>query len=300
VRWDADASKHTALELAAANTDGFDLSGRNVHIHDCNIWNQDDCVCVKNVQPGSRRASCSENWLVERVNASGLGLTIGSIGGSTAPGGICVRNITFRDSTMHSTVKGLYVKARWLQPNESATIENVLYENITIDRPEQWAIWVGPAQEGDTFHPCSLAWPGASPVAKCPITPRLTFRNITMRDIRIVEPRQSPGVIIGSQENPIEALVFDGVVVTGGSEQPWGVNGYACHGVDNNSIAVGGTAPVPPCFNGGRQCHADDECMDKSDMPCCSGKSHTALSCGIQPRCGDAPAMAPADPTMHQ
>lgn len=143
VRWNAAADNHGALELAAANTDGFDLAGRNVHIHDVNIWNQDDCVCVKNVKPGSHRASCTENWLVERVNASGLGLTIGSIGGSSEPGGMCVRNITFRDSTMHSTVKGLYLKARWLLPNETAIIEDILYENITIDRPEQWAIWVG-------------------------------------------------------------------------------------------------------------------------------------------------------------
>lgn len=44
---------------------------------------------------------------------------------------------------MHSTVKGLYLKARWLLPNETAIIEDILYENITIDRPEQWAIWVG-------------------------------------------------------------------------------------------------------------------------------------------------------------
>ena len=91
VRWNAGARDHGALELAAANTDGFDLSGSNVHIHDVNIWNQDDCVCVKNVKPGSRRASCSENWLVERVHASGLGLTIGSIGCSAST--THVRNI---------------------------------------------------------------------------------------------------------------------------------------------------------------------------------------------------------------
>ena len=309
VRWNADADDHSGLELTAFNTDGFDLSGKwrscvtaalhtkahptpthpgsNVHIHDCNIWNQDDCVCVKDVAPSGKRASCSENWLVERVNASGLGLTVGSIGGSAEPGGMCVRNITFKDSTMHSTVKGLYLKARWLQDGERATIEDVLYENISIHRPEQWAIWVGPAQQADSSHVCSLAWPAASPEAKCPISPLVTWRNITMRDIRIIEPKESPGVVIGAQDNPMQALVFDGVVVTGGGDKPWGSGGYACHGVDNASVAIGGTAPVPPCFNGGKQCHADGECMEKSDMPCCSGKSHATLNCGVQPRCGD-------------
>ena len=41
----------------------------------------------------------SENMLFERVNASGVGLTIGSIGNSI------VNNITFRDSFMYHTWK---------------------------------------------------------------------------------------------------------------------------------------------------------------------------------------------------
>ena len=155
VRWDADAHDHSGLELTAFNTDGFDLSGSNVHIHDCNIWNQDDCVCVKDLPGGGgQRAKCSENWLVERVNASGLGLTVGSIGGGS-PSPVCVRNITFRDSVMTKTVKGLYMKARWLDGNDTAVIEDVRYENITIDEPEQWAVWIGPAQQADSSHVCS-------------------------------------------------------------------------------------------------------------------------------------------------
>ena len=45
-RW-TNSSKHTLLDLQAFNTDGFDVTGNNVHIHDCNIWNQDDCISVK-------------------------------------------------------------------------------------------------------------------------------------------------------------------------------------------------------------------------------------------------------------
>ena len=41
----------------------------------------------------------SENMLFERINASGVGLTIGSIGTSV------VNNITFRDSFMYHTWK---------------------------------------------------------------------------------------------------------------------------------------------------------------------------------------------------
>jgi hypothetical protein len=41
--------------------------------------------------------------LFERINASGVGLTIGSIGG-----GSIVRNITFRDSIMESSYKVIF------------------------------------------------------------------------------------------------------------------------------------------------------------------------------------------------
>ena len=45
--------------------------------------------------------------LFERINASGLGLTIGSVGS-----GETIKNITFRDCYMHKTSKGIYTKFR--------------------------------------------------------------------------------------------------------------------------------------------------------------------------------------------
>ena len=38
---------HSLYDLTAFNTDGFDISGKNIYIHDVNIWNQDDCIAVK-------------------------------------------------------------------------------------------------------------------------------------------------------------------------------------------------------------------------------------------------------------
>ena len=55
---------------------------------------QDDCIAVKNAN------GLSENMLFERISASGVGMTIGSIGCSV------VNNITFRDVYMHHTYKG--------------------------------------------------------------------------------------------------------------------------------------------------------------------------------------------------
>ncbi len=76
---------HGIYDLSAFNTDGIDVSGQNVHIHDVDVWNQDDCIAVKDG---------SSDMLFERITASGLNLTVGSIGGSS------VRNITFRYSLL--------------------------------------------------------------------------------------------------------------------------------------------------------------------------------------------------------
>lgn len=107
------ALSHSLIDLSAFNTDGFDVAGRNVWIHDCNIWTQDDAisvkdriVCPRNGSDGLAVAVPSENMLFERINASGLGLVVGSIGDGL------VRNITFRDCYLRDTVKGIYLKFR--------------------------------------------------------------------------------------------------------------------------------------------------------------------------------------------
>jgi hypothetical protein len=64
---------HTLLDLTAFNTDGIDVTGKNVYIHDTDIWVQDDCISVKD---GAR------DMFFERISCSGVGLVIGSIGSS--------------------------------------------------------------------------------------------------------------------------------------------------------------------------------------------------------------------------
>eukprot|EP01114_Cavostelium_apophysatum_P018119 TRINITY_DN5536_c0_g1_i2.p2 TRINITY_DN5536_c0_g1~~TRINITY_DN5536_c0_g1_i2.p2 ORF type:complete len:178 (+),score=29.81 TRINITY_DN5536_c0_g1_i2:633-1166(+) len=173
--------------------------------------------------------------LFERIQASGLGLTIGSIGGST------VRNITFRDSYMHRTYKGIYLKFRG-----PGLITDVLYENITIFEPEQWPIWIGPAQQADSIDickadPCSLCWPDV-PFSECNMPANASYVNITLRDITVIDPEET-GVILGSATNPMQNVVFDGVVFVNATS-----NYYVCENVATGD-AIGGTTPVPTCFN---------------------------------------------------
>ena len=42
-----DRTPHGLVDMSAFNTDGIDVSGSNVHIHDVEIWTQDDCIAVK-------------------------------------------------------------------------------------------------------------------------------------------------------------------------------------------------------------------------------------------------------------
>ena len=110
----------------------------------------------------------------------------------------------------------------------------------------------------------------------------------SQRDVRIDNPKGSPGVVMGNASNPID-VTFDGVVVTNPGADPWGDDYYSCWGA--NGSAIGGTWPVPPCFNGGRQCLADGVCVDAAGTPCCSGSEHFTLECPLAAggkRCGSA------------
>jgi len=223
---------HDIIDMTAFNTDGFDVAGKNIWIHDCDVWNQDDSFCVKDA---------SENVLIERVNASGMGLVIGSINDTV------VRNITFRDAHLHNTFNGIYMKFR----GDGGSITNVTYENIVIDNPERWAIWIGPAQQAEPSRnichagPCSICWP-TLPWAECN-APRSVYEDITLRNITINNSKKSPGVMLFNKDIPMKNLTFDGVKFNRPGNRPWGFDYFKCENVVNG-VAKGDTWPVPKCF----------------------------------------------------
>jgi len=112
-------------------------------------------------------------------------------------------------------------------------------------KPEQWPIWIGPAQQADSIdiclaHPCSLCWP-TLPFAECNMPLNASYIDVTLRNITIIDPLQSPGVIMGSSNIPMKNVVFDNVVVKNAPS-----NYYVCE--NTQGVAIGGTSPVPPCF----------------------------------------------------
>ena len=221
-----DQLRHSLVDLSAFNTDGFDVHGRDVHIHDCQIWSQDDAIAVKDYiaddyAPGGARgnhtpvAVPSEDMLFERINASGLGLTIGSIGEGL------VRNITFRDCYLRHSVKGLYLKFRRgdNHTGRAGLIRDVTYEDIVLDAPSQWPIWLGPAQQADARNPClarpcSLCWPllPAAAGARCEGATSGAFEAIALRRVSIYAPRHAPGVLLADAALPMVGVTFEDVV----------------------------------------------------------------------------------------
>jgi len=130
---------------------------------------------------------------------------------------------------MHKSLKPIYLKFRNEDPveydplkpcpcayerMEYGLIENILFENIIINEPATWPVWLGPAQQTNVRDPssCSLAWP-VIPSATCVGQPHGKYRNIVFRNVTTFQPLFSAGVIMGSENFPVENVVFDNVKV---------------------------------------------------------------------------------------
>jgi len=165
-----------ALDSIAKETDGIDVWGTNVHIHNVEVSNFDDCICVKGSTDGS--GIFSENWLVENSTARGYGLTIGSL----FDGNFLVRNVTYRNIYMKDTNIGIYIK---VDAGRGANIVKELrYENITIDGASLFPpVFVGPVHQF-TGGDCNFYWPFLRP-STCEVTGTSTV-NVTIDGLTII------------------------------------------------------------------------------------------------------------------
>ncbi len=95
-------------------------------------------------------------------------------------------------------------------------IEDVLYENILIDAPEQVPLWIGPAQQSDDqsnpckANPCSLCWPWL-PFSECRAPNQAFYRNVTLRNITINNPTGGyNGIILANgTDSPMQDILFE-------------------------------------------------------------------------------------------
>ena len=245
------APTRVGTSTRGSNTDGIDPNGAGFYVHDCEINNDDDSIAVKPAD-GSTKTGCSKDMLFENLVLTGFGASIGSVPPHASVN--CVRNITFRNISMPGTGKGIYIKSNPScdRKGSSSLIEGITYENVTIDQPYWWPIWIGPQQQHEPGsalgEKCALDYP----INKhCPTQGCATFANITLKDVLITDPLLSPGVVLGNATRPMENVVFDNVRVrydpaksTLRGRFPFGRK-YECESA--KVVSVGGTSPVPKC-----------------------------------------------------
>ena len=239
-RYDLLLSPEIPIPIFPLNTDGIDIAAKDVYVHDCSVENFDDSVCVKPAHQGWIYSQCTENFLVERIHQSlGVGMSIGSVPPSDQVN--CVRNVTFRDMVFTKPFKAIYVKTN---PGDqgSGIISNVLYENIMIDTPIWWGIYIGPQQQeqpGRVGPGCMLY-----PIKHdCPTQPLVTLENFTLRNVSIHNGVLFPGILRCNATNPCRNFTFDNVHV-----RDWDIGksqGYIC---ENIFGSYSNSTPPPSCF----------------------------------------------------
>ena len=125
------------------NTDGIDYAGRNGTFRRLKITNFDDTVVPKPSHRGDMFTNCTEDIWVEDVDVKyGVGMSIGSVPPNANHA--CIRNVTFKNIRFEDPIKGVYVKTN--PGTGSGEITDITYQDITMNRPIWWAVYIGPQQ----------------------------------------------------------------------------------------------------------------------------------------------------------
>ncbi|OAV96262.1 hypothetical protein PTTG_03469 [Puccinia triticina 1-1 BBBD Race 1] len=101
-------------------TDGIDVSGTNIHVHDVDIKTGDECVTAKSPMKG---------LLVERVSCINTdGCSIGSFGASGK--GYIVEDVLYRHVNLTNASNGVVVKT---YSSSQGTIRNITFTDFILD-----------------------------------------------------------------------------------------------------------------------------------------------------------------------
>ncbi len=177
--------------------DGIDVvSCKNVRITNCFIHTKDDCISIKSMARGEPVAANCEDILVENNTfwnaAWGNALEIGFELRSAF-----VRNIVFRDNDIIHVQMGA---AFSIHNSDSATVENVLFENIRVEQVNQklidlgifrslWSLDKPPTREEQQKQWLLGAWDNAMIVPKGTEAEHAKYRgqirNVVFKDIAV-------------------------------------------------------------------------------------------------------------------
>jgi len=127
------------------NTDGIDPAGSNILIKGVNVTCYDDAIVVKPSRRSYKYAQCSSNITIEDIYTfNGVGMSVGTV--APNPDHNCIDGVIFRNIVMDYPLKGIYLKNNPGKKGDGI-VQNIRYENLTMNYPVWWAIYVGPQQQ---------------------------------------------------------------------------------------------------------------------------------------------------------
>lgn len=210
---------------SAPNTDGINIGGQRIHVHDCSVHNGDDCVPT-NV---GWNDTDSEDILVERVTCE-----CGTNGGvPIIAGARSIRRVVYRDMTVTNSNQGAGAKISEAYESPTGVFENITWQNITIVNPRYAAIYVNVLQEDSQAKQCAV------PVNASRPSRWLTATNLSFVDVTATVNTTAggyAGCFACTPGSPCTGLAFDRVVVTDVAAAP-GATMYRCFNADFTASA---------------------------------------------------------------
>jgi polygalacturonase len=191
------------------NTDGIDVEGRDIHVHNVTVNNYDDSVCVKPVySPGLALGvpiNATENVLVENVvQVIGAGISVGSVPPNLAHPRV-VRNVTFRSIVAFDPLKLAYIKTGG--GDGTGSISDITYDGVTATGAVVSPIYLGPQQQSEPDGDGAGWWPQTEPAVSIS---KVSFRNINVTGGL---SSLSAGVLRCNISNPCRDITFENVLI---------------------------------------------------------------------------------------
>ncbi|MBK8094510.1 MAG: glycoside hydrolase family 28 protein [Verrucomicrobiaceae bacterium] len=181
----------------SANTDGINLSGRNVIIRRCHIATGDDNIVFLSSYPAKDEGPGTANVLVSDCTLGvGHGMSIGSYTG----GGL--RDITVENVTFDGTTSGIRMKAA---RDRGGLVENITFRNVTM-RKVRTPIFLSSYYPKEPKRPDDDRGEGVTP--RTPVWRNIQIEGGTIQDC------ENSIIIWGLPERPFEDVKLKNLQIT--------------------------------------------------------------------------------------
>ncbi len=190
--------------LRMANSDGIDPDHcKNVRIANCHVECGDDAIVLKNTAD-YKKYGPTENIVITNCTlvSTSAAIKFGTEGEDD------FRNVLVENCCISDSNRGISIQIR-----DCGNVENVMFSNINIHTRRFSYQWWG---RGEAICVTSL---DRKPGVKHGKIKNVLFRNISCRG-------ENGIFVCGSEDNPVEDLVFDRVNVTLHKTSKWDVEGY--------------------------------------------------------------------------